>query len=117
MRGVIEGPLTLGHHSQKILAERQRWPDGALQACWDLELRHPRWRVSWLAENTIRGFERPAGYWAILSNSLHSAEVFREDLAELEQVMESVPEEHDYDIYGLKVCSWCLRQGGRRVKL
>lgn len=114
-----EGPkrrpgLARERRNQAIIAERTRWPEGALQKCWDLENRFPGWHVSYLHENLIKGFERPAGWWAVLDSGRHQADIFRTDLAELAEVMASVPPEHDYSISG---CSWCLGHGTHRVKL
>jgi hypothetical protein len=102
--------------NQAILAKRTGWPAGALEACSDLEDRFPGWHVSWLAENRIAGFERPAGYWAVnVVDPFHHAEAFREDLGELtELLVEGVPKH----AWGLDECWWCMRHSdARRVKL
>lgn len=104
-------PSDFSRRNQAIIAERTRWPAGALTSCWELENRFPGWHVSWLHENQIRGFERPAGYWAVLETGPHQADVFRTDLAELADVMDAVPE------CGGRWCSWCMEHGTRRVKL
>lgn len=103
-------PSELARRNQRILAGKFRWPDGALEACWDLENRHPGWRVSWLGENLLPGFERPAGFWAALHDGMHQAEAIRADAAELAEVMAGVPE-HDYGVQG---CAWCMRHAGWR---
>lgn len=50
--------------NREIIAERCGWPAGILATCVELERRHPGWDVSWMRENTIRGFEREAGFAA-----------------------------------------------------
>lgn len=107
-------PSDFARRNQAIIAQRTRWPEGALQECWELEDRLPGWHVAWLHENLIPGFERPAGYWAVLEVGMHEADIFRTDLADLERVMESVPLEHDYSVRG---CTWCMANGTHRVKL
>jgi hypothetical protein len=107
-------PSDLARKNQRILAERQQWPAGALQACMNLENRFPGWHVSWLEENTATGFERPAGYWAVFDHGGLRVEVLRADPAQLPEVMAGVPE-HDYSTRG---CEWCLPYSStRRVRL
>ena len=108
-------PTELARKNQTLLAGRLRWPVGALAACWDLENRFPGWRVSWLGENTHKGFERPAGFWATWDVDGHHAELFRRDAGELaERLAEGVPEH----VYGREICPWCMRHAGwRRVRL
>jgi hypothetical protein len=93
--------------NQAILAERQRWPEGALQACLDLQDRNPGWHVSWLIENTTPGWERPAGFWASHSGRSHvvgNIEAFAATAAELEPLLVEVPEH----CYGVRGCDWCV---------
>jgi hypothetical protein len=93
-----------------LLADRLRWPEGALQACQELERRHPGWHVSWLGER-IDG-RRPAGFHASLEG-WHKVHLYAATVDRLEPEMD-VPE-HDY---GLKGCSWCvLHPDGRTVRL
>jgi hypothetical protein len=46
------------------MAKRQAWPSGALEMCERLTYDHPGWDVTWLGENTVQGFERPAMFAA-----------------------------------------------------
>jgi hypothetical protein len=104
--------LSLARQNQKLIAERTGWPEGALKTCWELEGKHPGWMVDWLHENTIKGFERPAGFRASLIQGMHKCDVFAPDPAELESLMEAVPE-HDYHS---RSCLWCLDQATARVR-
>ena len=53
---------SLAWRNRRILAERQDWPDGALEVCESIESEFGDWSPSWMPENTIKGFERPAGF-------------------------------------------------------
>jgi hypothetical protein len=94
--------LAFARRNQKLIAERLGWPKGALAACWALENRHPGWHVDWLDECTSKGFERPAGFRAMLTG-IHAVSVMAATVAELEPLMD-IPE-HDYSLRG---CAWCL---------
>lgn len=98
--------LSFARQNQKLIAERTGWPEGALQTCWEIEGRHPGWMVDWLHENTIKGFERAAGFRASLLEGLHQCDVFAAEPAELESLMEAVPE-HDFSVHG---CAYCIDQ-------
>ena len=37
----------LAHRNRRILAERLHWPDGAIQACEQIESESPAWRTTW----------------------------------------------------------------------
>lgn len=94
-------------NNQRLIAERTGWPDGALEACIDLEDRHPGWNVSWMGENVTPGWERPAGFYASHPTSGHvveKIEAFAATAAELEPLLVEVPA-HDYSMHG---CTWCL---------
>lgn len=94
-----------------LLAERLRWPDGALQACQDLEKRYPGWNVHWLGES-IRG-RRRAGFHASFDGPFHKVDVYAPTVAELEPHLD-VPE-HDF---GLRGCAWCWENPyGKKVLL
>lgn len=54
----------LAWRNRRLMAARGRWPDGALEVCEEIETAHPDWSVGWRSENTIRGFESPAGFYA-----------------------------------------------------
>jgi hypothetical protein len=93
----------LRRKNRAVLAVRQHWPEGALQACQDLEEQHPGWYVSWRGENTTPGFERPAGFYATYDHGLHKTEVFSPTLEAVESLLVDVPE-HDFSVRG---CEWC----------
>lgn len=98
----------------EVLSERLHWPDGARDTCIRLERDHPGWYVAWLNENTIKGFEQPAGFWAVLDEGPHRVEILDPDPVALEQKMAEVPE-HDYSVHG---CTWCLAHlGQHRVQI
>jgi hypothetical protein len=103
--------LALRRSNQRILAERLAWPDGAVQACQELEDRHPGWYVTWLRENVTPGWERPAGFCATNDDARHEVEVFRESAPEVEEALALGPPEHDYSLRG---CAWCLDHLDRR---
>jgi hypothetical protein len=87
--------LAMKRNNQRLIAERTGWPDGALQACADLEDRHPGWHVSWMNENTTPGWERPAGFYASNPSRGHAVtknEAFAPTAAELEPLLVEVPE-------------------------
>jgi hypothetical protein len=108
-------PSDLMRKNQRILADRQHWPEGALQACVDLEDHNPGWYVSWLSENVTSGFERPAGFWATYDDpgGHHDAEAFDTDAGKLGERIAEVPP-HDYDLKG---CAWCYAHPGRTARL
>lgn len=54
----------LARRNRLIFADRQHWPAGAVVVCEEIEHSHPAWSVSWREENTISGFEAPAGFYA-----------------------------------------------------
>jgi hypothetical protein len=98
----------------RLLAKRLSWPDGALETCWDLERRFPDWHVAWLPENTRRGFEHPASYWAT-HDGIHKVEILEPDVKVLAERLAAGPPEHDYSRRG---CEWCLAHlGNRRVRI
>jgi hypothetical protein len=99
--------LARKRNNRRLIAERTGWPEGALQACADLEDRHPGWHVSWMSENTGPGFERPAGFWASHPTGGHAVkkiEAFAATAEELVPLLVEVPE-HCYGVHG---CEWCL---------
>lgn len=55
----------LAWRNRRIIAERMHWPDGALEACETIERQYPAWYPNWRPANTIKGFEAPAGYYAV----------------------------------------------------
>lgn len=97
----------LRRRNRQILAERLRWPDGALQACAELESRHPGWHVSWMTENVTPGWERLAGFSASRETGAHGIKelkAFAPTAQELEPLLIEVPK-HDWSARG---CAWCL---------
>lgn len=55
----------LAWRNRRIIAERTGWPAGALEACEQIQAAHPAWDVNWRDANTIKGFEAPAGFYAV----------------------------------------------------
>lgn len=52
--------------NRRLIAERLHWPDGALEACEQLESEHPGFEVAWFGENRSARpeFNKPAGFYA-----------------------------------------------------
>ncbi|MCM4083025.1 hypothetical protein [Paractinoplanes hotanensis] len=50
--------------NRRLLAERLRWPDGALDECLRIEKDRPGFDVCWFREWTVVGFERAEGFHA-----------------------------------------------------
>lgn len=112
-------PVTaqLAWANRRLLAERLDWPEGALEACEDIEPRHPGWSLFWAPANTVPGFEKAAGYWAI-RHGMHEAERFAATPAELEQaIQDAPPAEHDYSVEGCAVCAAAYEDRLRRAGL
>jgi hypothetical protein len=63
-RMLAPGP-ELAWRNRQLIAARAHWPDGALEACEQIEKARPDWCPGWRAANTIAGFEAPAGYYGI----------------------------------------------------
>jgi hypothetical protein len=97
--------LALARKNQKLIAEHTGWPEGALQACWELEGRFPGWHVDWMHENTIKGFERPAGFRA-LRDGRHRVTRLDPDAGKLAVLIEQTPDEHCYEMDEL--CLFCV---------
>lgn len=101
----------LAWNNRQILADRLHWPDGALQACERIERDHPDWSISWLRENTISGFERPAGYRAV-RGGFHSCVVSAATAEELVRAIEGAPPaEHSWE-----GCEVCIARGEQRIR-
>lgn len=96
-------PSDFSRRNRVILAERLRWPDGALKACSALEDAHPGWRVWWMAENTTPGFERPAGFHAEFKHPFHRTEVTAPTVEAIEALLVDVPD-HEWSTSG---CDYC----------
>jgi hypothetical protein len=75
-----------------------------------MQHRHPGWDVDWRGENTCRGFERPAGFYASYVGDRHRAEAFDPDPEALEERIAIGVPEHDYSLSG---CAWCYAHPGR----
>jgi hypothetical protein len=98
--------LARKRNNQRLIAERTGWPEGALQACADLEDRHPGWHVSWMNENVTPGWERPAGFSASHPGGSHAVKelkAFAATAEELEPLLIEVPE-HDFSKRGCDFC-------------
>jgi hypothetical protein len=61
------GPA-LERSNRRVLAERLGWPAGALEECEQLDAAYPGWSITWSPGNTVRGFERPAGFYGVDRN-------------------------------------------------
>jgi hypothetical protein len=117
---MMPSDFLLRRRNQAVLAERLRWPAGALQACADLEDRHPGWYVSWMIENVTPGWERPAGFHATYEGVHHRAEAFRTDVRDIAEVMAAEIPEHEWDPIHGKLCAWCVQHlppGQRTARL
>lgn len=77
----------LAWRNRRLLAERQSWPAGAVEACEQLEVTHRRWSFSWRAENTVKGFERPEGYYATTGGTWRDRTVHAATPEELAQLL------------------------------
>jgi len=95
--------LARRRNNQRLIAERTGWPTGALEACVELEDRHPGWFVHWMPENTAPGFERPAGFDAEFDHVEHRTRVSGPTVEAIEPLLVEVPD-HDYSVRG---CEWC----------
>jgi hypothetical protein len=54
----------LAWRNRRLIADRLHWPAGTALACEDLEREFPEWYPCYRLENTIEGFESPAGFYA-----------------------------------------------------
>lgn len=77
----------LPRRNRRVLAERQGWPDGALDACLELEQAYPRWAVLWTKGGLPRDPDRGYRAYATVERVLYdvfaeTAEVLRERLAD-----------------------------------
>lgn len=110
MKPILPADLERKRNNQRILAEAQRWPEGVLQACADLEDRHPGWHVSWMNANTTPGWERPAGFYASYNDHAgHHEKAYAPDAEGMEPLLVEVPP-HDSSVHG---CDWCWSRIGR----
>ncbi len=96
-------PSDLVKKNQQLLSQRQDWPAGALEACTRLMSKHPGWFVTWMPENTIPGFERPACFVAEYKHPRHQTEVTAPTIEAIDALLVPVPD-HDYSMRG---CDWC----------
>ena len=55
------GAASFAERNREILAERAGWPAGTLEACRDLEHRHPGWHCWWSARPWRRDGDVPDG--------------------------------------------------------
>lgn len=54
----------LGDRNRRLVAERLRWPEGALDECLKIQEDRPEYEVTWFGEWRVPGWEREAGYYA-----------------------------------------------------
>jgi len=81
----------LSWRNRRIIAERMRWPAGALEACEEIERTHPGWSPSWHDANIYPGFEAPAGYYALrLERNRGEGPAYGVDAAALTAAIEAV---------------------------
>jgi len=57
----------MGRRNRRLIAERTGWPKGAVEACEAIERDHPGWRVDYMHESNIRGFEHAAGFYGVIA--------------------------------------------------
>lgn len=87
----------LAWRNRRILATRCGWPHGALETCERTDQLRPGWWSGWLPENTIRDFERPAGFIA-WRRGADNAQVFAADAEQLLAAIDAEPQVHQYDL-------------------
>jgi hypothetical protein len=96
--------FALRRNNQRLIALRTHWADGALQACQELEDRHPGWQVWWHPKSITPGFERPAGFYASHPGHwMKKIQAYAPTAAELEPMLVEVPEH-------TRRCDWCRAQ-------
>lgn len=81
----------LAWRNRRVLAERQGWPDGAVEACEQLEVTHRGWSFSWRTANTIKGFERPEGFYATTGSTWRDITRYGATPEELAEVLMTTP--------------------------
>jgi hypothetical protein len=62
---VITADEPMQRRNLRLMAERLRWPAGALDTCFTIEDAYPDWSAFWNEENTRPGFEYSACFSAI----------------------------------------------------
>jgi hypothetical protein len=80
--------------NRRLIAERLRWPAGALATCEMLDRRIRAWTFSWAPASKYTGFERAAGFFAYRLED--DARVFGEDVAALLAGINAEPPPHEY---------------------
>lgn len=88
----------LVRRNRRAMAERLRWPDGALAMCEHLDAEHPGWTAWWRPDNTIPGWFHPAGFTAWRESS---GRVCGTDPVRLYQAMQQAPDERHWHYHGL----------------
>lgn len=78
-----------------LLAERLRFPAGALEVCIRIEDDYPYWWAFWHAESTTPGFERPACFSASRRAPIgRDVTVYAADEVGLREQIENTPDEY-----------------------
>lgn len=77
----------LAWNNRRVLAERLKWPAGALETCEEIERKYPGWSLFWMSENKAMGFERVAGFSAVLVGVRRKTELFDPDPERLEDAV------------------------------
>ena len=56
--------VELAWKNRRLFAEREAWPEGAVEACEDIEREHPDWYPNYSHGGTLGRQHRDAGYYA-----------------------------------------------------
>ena len=94
--GAAEGPMPapgekLAWRNRRLIAERLHWPAGALEACEQLDVTYRGWSFSWRAANTVKGFERPACFYATTGGTWRDRTVYGATPEELAEALKTTP--------------------------
>lgn len=54
----------LARRNMRLIAAREGWPAGAIDACEQMEDSHCGLVVTWFPKNSTKGFERAEGFYA-----------------------------------------------------
>ncbi|WP_250029295.1 hypothetical protein [Paractinoplanes maris] len=61
---MTDDDVEMALRNRRLLAERLRWPEGALDECLRIEKDRPGYEVTWFGEWRVPGWEREAGFYA-----------------------------------------------------